>query len=163
MATETLRCRRERLAADLNDPTQRRAIYAAAGPAPTLMITEGLLMYLPATTVASFAVEARRDGGISHWISDVTTSAFSKAIGGGGSRAVRQVQAGDHLEGERILETVYQSGWVTAVRRSYITDLDFAMERIGQMMAGRPQPATPPAFVADDPSGVHQFARAPVD
>jgi hypothetical protein len=163
MATETPRCRHERLAVDVNDPVQRRAIYAAAGPAPALMITEGLLMYLPGATVEWFAVEARRDSGITHWISDITTSSFSKAIGGVGSRAVRQVQADDHLEGERILETVYRNGWVTTVRRSYITDMDFAMERIGRMMAGRPQPATPPAFAQDDPSGVHRFARARVD
>src|SRR3954464_2465537 len=45
MAPETPRCHRERLTADLNDPAQRRVIYAAARPAPALMITEGLLMY----------------------------------------------------------------------------------------------------------------------
>ena len=160
MATETLRCRRERLTADLNDPAQRRAIYTAAGPAPALLITEGLLMYLPAATVDSLAVEAWQGSGIAHWISDVTTTSFSKAIGGDGTRAVRHVQADDHLEGEQILETVYRHGWVTAARRSYITDLGFAKERVRRMMTGGPQPPTVPAFAPDDPTGVHRFARA---
>jgi methyltransferase (TIGR00027 family) len=44
MAGEKPRCHRERLTADVNDAAQRRALYAAAGPAPALMITEGLLM-----------------------------------------------------------------------------------------------------------------------
>ena len=44
LSAETPRCRRERIAADLNDAAQRRAIYAAVGSAPALMITEGLLM-----------------------------------------------------------------------------------------------------------------------
>jgi methyltransferase (TIGR00027 family) len=159
MATETPRCRRERLSADLNDTAQRRAIYAAVGPAPALMITEGVLMYLPTATVESLAAEAWRESGIAHWISDVTTSSFSKAIGMDGTRTVRHVQAHDYLEGEQILETVYRYGWVTAVRRSYITDLAFATERIGRMMAGRPEPSTPPAFMPGDAAGVHRFAR----
>ena len=160
MAAETPRCHRERLTADLNDPVQRRAIYAAAGPAPALMITEGLLMYLPATTVESLAVEAWRESGIAHWISEITTTSFSKAIGGDGTRALRHVQADDHLEGGQILETVYRHGWVTAARRSYITDLAFARERIGRMMASRAMPAAPPpSFAHGDLSGVHRFAR----
>lgn len=161
MAAETPRCRREHLAADLNDPAQRRAVYAAAGAGPALMITEGLLMYQPAATVGSLAREARHESGIAHWISDITTSSFSKAIGGDGPRAVKHVQASDALPGERILETVYRNGWVTSTRRSYITDLAFAAERIGRMMAASPQPPPPPAFAPDEPTGVHLFARAP--
>ena len=159
MAGETPRCRRERLTADLNDPIQRRAIYEAAGSAPALMITEGLLMYLPGATVESLATEAQRDSSVAHWISDVRTTSFTKAIGGNETSVVGHVQAQDHLEGEQILEAIYRNGWVTWARRSYITDLGFARERIGRMMAGQAKPATPPAFVADDPTGVHLFVR----
>ncbi len=91
---------------------------------------------------------------------ELTTASFSRAIGGDGTRAVRHVQAEDHLEGEQILETVYRHGWVTASRRSYITDLAFARERIGRMTAGQPQPAAPPSFAPGDLSGVHRFTRA---
>jgi methyltransferase (TIGR00027 family) len=159
MAQETPRCRREPFIADLNDPVQRCALYAAVGTAPALMITEGLLMYLPAATVRSLAAEVWRESGIAHWISDITTTAFSKAIGGHTKRVVRHVQADDYLEGEQILETLYQHGWAAAARRSYITDLEFAKERIAQMMAGRPQPSPPPPFEPTEPSGVHLFTR----
>jgi methyltransferase (TIGR00027 family) len=160
MEKEQPRCRRERLTADLNDPAQRRALYAGMGSSPALMITEGLLMYLPAATVESFANEARRESGIEQWISDITTAAFSEAIGGDRKRVVGHVRADDSLEGEQILETIYRNGWVTKARRSYITDLAFAKERIERMMSGAPQPAAPPPFPPDDPSGVHRFTRA---
>lgn len=160
MAAESPRCRRERLTADLNDPSQRRAIYAAAGQGAALMITEGLLMYLPGGTVESLAAEAPRESGIAHWLSDVVTSSFSKAIRGDGPRAVRHVQAEDCLEGEHILEAIYRQGWRTARRRSFITDLAFAEERIARMMANAPQAPTPPPLAENDPTGVHQFARA---
>lgn len=158
MAGETARCRRERLTADLNDAAQRRAIYAAVGAAPALMITEGLLMYLPGGTVEALGAECWRESGIAQWISDVSTSAFAKAIGMDTNQSVRQVQAEDFLHGEQILETIQRHGWVTAARRSYITDTAFAMERARKMMGDRPQAATPP-FAATDPTGVHRFAR----
>src|ERR1700681_2149921 len=40
MSAEIPRCRRESIAADVNDAAQRGNIYAAVGPAPALMITE---------------------------------------------------------------------------------------------------------------------------
>jgi methyltransferase (TIGR00027 family) len=160
MAGETPRCRRERLSADLNDREQRLVLYRAAGAAPALMITEGLLMYLPAATVESLAAEARQESGIAHWISDATTTAFTQAIGGADAmRSLRHVQASDCLTGEQILDVVHRNGWVTAARRSYITDLAFAAPRIERMLAGRPRPEPPP-FPPDDPTGVHRFVRA---
>src|SRR5215472_3258042 len=74
LSSETPRCRRERLAVDLNDPAQRRTMYEATGTTSALMITEGLLLYLPAATVDALASEGREQRGVAHWISDVTTS-----------------------------------------------------------------------------------------
>ncbi|MDR3703639.1 MAG: class I SAM-dependent methyltransferase [Candidatus Sulfopaludibacter sp.] len=159
MAAETPRCRRERIAADVNDLAQRRALYAAAGPSPAMMITEGLLMYLPAATVHALATEACQESGIAHWMADINTSAFAKAINMDTIRSVRQVQASDFLEGEQILDVVSREGWVTAARRSYLTDMAFAMGRIQRLMGDRPQPAGPPPVPPDDPTGVHWFAR----
>jgi methyltransferase (TIGR00027 family) len=158
MSAETPRCRRERITADVNDTAQRRTIYAAAGPAKALMITEGLLMYLPAATVEALAAEARQESGIAHWMTDITTTAFAKAINMDTMRSVRNVQASDFLQGEQILDGVRRHGWVTAARRSYITDMAFAMERIQRLMGDRPQPAGPPPVPPDDPTGVHRFA-----
>jgi len=39
-------------------------------------------MYLPAATVKALATEAWQESGIAHSISDVTTTVFTKAIGG---------------------------------------------------------------------------------
>jgi hypothetical protein len=73
--------------------------------------------------------------------------------------SVRNLQASDSLAGEQILDRVRQHGWVTAARRSYITDMAFAMERIGRLMGDRPQPEGPPPVPPDDPTGVHRLAR----
>ncbi len=73
---ETPRCRRERLAADINDPAQRERVYSAVGSGPALMITEGLLMYLPAGTVESLARESAQKNGIVDWIADIVTNSL---------------------------------------------------------------------------------------
>ncbi len=158
MSGETPRCRRERLVADLNDPVQRRIMYEAAGSSAALMITEGLLLYLPAATVEALAAESWKQGGVGQWISDITTTAFSQAIGGGDSmQHVRHVQASDSLKGEQVLDVVRRRGWTTAAWRSYITDAGFALERVRRLMGG----ATPPPLPVPpgDPSGVHLLAR----
>ena len=152
------RCRRERITADLNDAAQRRAIYAAVGPAPALLLTEGLLMYLPGATVEALADEAWRESGIAHWMCDVATTAFARAINLDTMQSVRNVQAPDCLPGERILDCLTRHGWMTAARRSYITDMGFAAERIQRLMGDRPRPAPPPE-VLSDPTGVHRFKR----
>jgi methyltransferase (TIGR00027 family) len=158
MAGETPHCRRERLVADVTDPAQRQAIFAAAGSEPSLMITEGLLMYLPAGSVEALAAEARRETGIEQWISDIMTAAFGRAIQLDRNRPVQNVQAPDALMGDQILEVVQRNGWATEARRSYITDTGFAQERARKVMGERPQ-APPPEFLSD-PTGVHRFTRA---
>jgi methyltransferase (TIGR00027 family) len=159
MSAESPRCRRESIAADANDAAQRRNIYTAAGGAPALMITEGFLMYLPAATVEALAAEAWHTSGIAHWMSDITTTAFMKAINLNTPQSVRDMQAADCLNGEQILESIRVQGWRTTARRSYITDMAFAMERIQRMFGDRPNPDGPPPVTPDDPTGVHRFSR----
>ena len=159
MAGEKPRCRRERLIADLTDSAQRRAIYEAAGRDPVLMITEGLLLYLPAATVDALASESATQSRIEHWISDISTSAFSKALGGGtdSMQSIRHVQASDALKGEEILEVLGRHGWVTSAMRSYITDVGFVRERVRRSLGGVDPPRFP--FPPEDPTGVHRFGR----
>jgi len=159
MSSETPRCHRERLTADVNDAAQRHAVYAAVGPSPALMITEGLLMYLPAATVEALAAESSQESGIAHWISDITSSAFSKAIGMDTMQSLRNVQASDFLQGEQILDCARRHGWQPAARRSYIADMAFARERLQRLMGAAAAPAGPPPVAPDDPSGVHRFER----
>jgi methyltransferase (TIGR00027 family) len=159
MSGEAPRCRRERLTLDVNDRAQRRALYEGAGSAPALMITEGLLMYLAAATVEALAAESHSHSGVAHWISDITTSAFSKVLGGGTdtTKHIRHVQASDALKGEQILEVIRRNGWTTSAMRSYITDVGFVRERTRRAMAGVTPPALP--FPPADPTGVHRFGR----
>jgi len=159
MSSETPRCRREFISGDVNDGVQRRAIYAAVGSAPALMITEGFLMYLPGATVHALAAETSKESGIAHWMIDITTTAFMKAINIDTPQSVRNMQASDCLNGEQILEAVRMQGWRTGARRSYITDMGFAMERARRMFGERPKPDDPPPATPDDPTGIHRFAR----
>lgn len=158
MSGERPRCRRERLSVDLNDAAQRRAMYEAAGTPPALMITEGLLLYLPAATVDALASEAGANSGIAHWISDITTSAFTRILSGGADtmQPIRHVQASDALKGEEILE-VLQHGWVTSAMRSYISDVGFVRDRVLRATGGMEPPR--PAFPPGDATGVHLFER----
>ena len=160
MSGETPSCRRERLEVDLNHAAQRRVMYEAAGRAPTLMMTEGLLMYLPAATVEALAAESGQQSGVRHWISDITTSAFSRTLGGGTDtmQSIRHVQAPDSLKGEQILQVLQHYGWKTSMMRSYITDVGFVHERVQRMMGDAPRPQF--SYPANDPTGVHLFARA---
>jgi methyltransferase (TIGR00027 family) len=157
MSGERSRCRRERLTVDLNDAAQRRSMYEAAGSTSAIMITEGLLLYLPAPTVDALATEAPAHSGIAHWISDITTAAFSKVLGGGADtmQPIRHVQAPDALKGEQILEVLQRHGWKTSAMRSYITDVDFVMDRVRRAMGGATPPRRP--YPPNDPTGVHLF------
>lgn len=159
MSGERLRCRRERLNVDLNDEAQRNTLYHAAGSAPALMITEGLLLYLPSATVEAMASEAASHSGIAHWISDITTSEFSKVLGGVADpmKPIRHVQASDALKGEQILEVLQRHGWTTSAMRSYIHDVDFVFERIRRAMGGAEPPRLP--YPPDDQTGVHLFVN----
>ncbi|HKW61389.1 MAG TPA: class I SAM-dependent methyltransferase [Candidatus Acidoferrum sp.] len=160
LSGERARCRRERLTVDLNDAAQRRALYETSGASLALMITEGLLLYLPAATVDALAAEASSHSGVAHWISDITTSAFSNVLGGGTdtTKPIRHVMAADALKGEQILEVLQRHGWTTSAMRSYLNDVGFVRERVQRSMGG----ATPPQrqYPPNDPTGVHRFARA---
>lgn len=160
MLGETPRCRRERFTVDLNDPLQSRAMFDAVGSAPALMITEGLLLYLPAATVEALAAESSSQSGVHHWISDITTSAFSNVLGGGTdtTKPIRHVQASDALKGEQILDVLQRRGWTTSAMRSYITDVGFVAERVRRALGGATPPPRP--YPPGDPTGVHRFAHA---
>jgi hypothetical protein len=107
----------------------------------------------------ALSAEAWQESSITYSISDVTTTAFRKAIGGGtdAMRSVRKVQASDSLADEQILEVVGRNGWVTAAppelhHRHSIRNAPRGADD------GRPRPEPPP-FASDDPTGVHRFVR----
>jgi methyltransferase (TIGR00027 family) len=161
LASETPKCRLERIAADLNDPSARQAVFAAAFEAPALMITEGLLMYLAAGTIEALASESASSGGVRYWLSDITSPSFARNVGMDSFQTVQAMRADSHLDGLQILGALELHGWTSIERRSYITDIwSFAGPRIQAAMAKRPPGPPPPALPPGDPTGVHLFGRA---
>jgi methyltransferase (TIGR00027 family) len=161
LAGEKAHCLVERISVDLNDAAQRQAMYAAVATDRALIITEGVLMYLPAATVEALASETARHSGFAHWISDITTSSFNNAIRGDeqSTSGFEHVRAPDALEGEQILAALNTNGWTTASMRSYIRDAAFTRDRARRVFGERPASAAPP-FPPDDPTGIHHFTRA---
>jgi methyltransferase (TIGR00027 family) len=161
--TDPPRCRLERRPGDLTDASVRAAAFAGTGPR-TLLITEGLLMYLPAGTVEGIAADAA-GANVGYWIMDLTSAAFASRIAMVHDRAIENVRAATALEGPGIQAAIERHGWRSARLRSYARDvMPIAGPRIMAMVqeraaAGRPpiEPAAP-----GDPSGVHVFSRAPL-
>ncbi len=157
LAGETPPVRLERMVADVTDPEQRAKIFAAA-EGPTLMITEGLLMYLPAESVEALAVEAKQ-AGVGHWLMDATSQTFARRVHMDSYQSIENVRAEGHLNGEEIIELVGRLGWKSVARRSYAVDVPARIPqvRLQELMASMPQRPDPPPPMTDDPSGVHLF------
>jgi methyltransferase (TIGR00027 family) len=161
LASEIPRCRLERLAADLTDPLQRNAVFAAAGDTPALMITEGLLMYLPGDTVEALAVEPARDCGVRHWLMDTTSQAFARRVHMASYQSIENVRASGHLDAEQTLDVIRRAGWTTEIHRSYAIDVAARIPRVRleELMTHLPPMQEPPPPLAGDPSGVYLFGR----
>jgi methyltransferase (TIGR00027 family) len=162
MASEKPKCRLEHLATDLNDRSQRQAVFSAAGNAPGLIITEGLLMYLPAENVEALAAESVRMSGIRHWLLDITSPELDRRMEMNSRQAIQNVRAENHLDGVQILEVLRRNGWIPIRHRSYTRDsMEVAAERIRAFTAARSGIAASemPPPPADDPSGVYLLGR----
>jgi len=75
MAGETPRCRYEAVSADLTDPIQRDGLFArvTAESACTLVVTEGLLVYLADEDVAALAKSLHARPSIRWWLTDLAS------------------------------------------------------------------------------------------
>jgi methyltransferase (TIGR00027 family) len=82
LKAETPRCALEWLPADLSDAGQRRTVLnaVAAGPAPGLVITEGLLIYLEADQVAGLARDLHGCAPLAWWLTDIASPRLIKML-----------------------------------------------------------------------------------
>lgn len=94
MSGETPRCEIDFLAADLRDTDARRAVLArAARNGPTLVITEGLLIYLDSDDVAGLARDLREVAQARWWTADLATPALLRYVAKDWGRTVQQGNA----------------------------------------------------------------------
>jgi O-methyltransferase involved in polyketide biosynthesis len=155
LASEKPKCRLERIAADLTDATERRAVFAAAGNQPGLILTEGLLLYLPASTTGALATEPVRLSGIRYWLLDIAASVLTRNAHWNELGDIEKVRAKDRVEGQGILDLVQRNGWNFTARRKYANE-GF------QIAAARGLKATQESagqVSEDDPSGIYLFSR----
>lgn len=158
MAGEKPKCRLERVAADVTRPAQRAALFAAAG-VPTLMITEGLLMYLAGAAVEALAADAARHG-IRRWLLDSSALDLARRMGWDARRSIENLRAPDRLEGAALPDAVRSNGWSQLCFRSYARDsAEVAAERIAAMIRPYLEKGIPVPAAAEDSSGVYLFGR----
>src|ERR1019366_9333439 len=156
MASATPKCHRDRLSADVNDASGRESVFAAAGHGSTLMITEGLLMYLPAATIEALAATAS----VSYWMLDAASAEMSRRVRMDQYESIENVRAADHLDGLQILGVLDRHGWIGLRRFGYGTDvMQFAAERVMAIFRNLPPDQFPKRLPPSDPSGVHLFGR----
>ena len=82
LGAETPRCALEWIPADLADAAQRRAVLSqvTAGPAPALVITEGLLIYLEPDQVAGLARDLHACAPLAWWLTDLASPRLIKMM-----------------------------------------------------------------------------------
>ena len=123
---ETPRCALEYVAADLREPEQRDAIFRkAAEKGPVLVITEGLLVYLPAENVADLAKALHQSAQARWWISDLATPLLLKRLAKSWSSKLKQgnapflfapADAAAFFKPLGWRETVFRSSWTESLR-----------------------------------------------
>lgn len=161
LRSEHPRCILERVAADISLPSERERIFQVVGDGPALMVTEGLLMYLPKRALESLGSEAAVKSGVRWWILDVASRQlmhYLRRFQGDVSEDVETLRAKDHLQGQEIIDLVVGQGWVKLDFRSYIREAP-KLTREGLLkLAGATMPRLE-RFEEDDPSGVYLFSR----
>jgi methyltransferase (TIGR00027 family) len=160
LGSETPRCRVERLAADLNDSAQRGRIFDAVGPEPALMITEGLLDYLPAQTVEALATESAARCGVRRWLLNIHSTELSRRTPKGTAAAYGHLVDKDRLSGEAILAMTGKQGWTQLEYKNFRGDAwAVASQRIIELVPDVLQNPQRTA-ITNDPSGVYLLGRS---
>ncbi|HET9179597.1 MAG TPA: SAM-dependent methyltransferase [Terriglobia bacterium] len=112
-------CRLEQVAADLSDARQRQKVFERVGAKEALMITEGLLMYLPRAGLLELAAGAPHASGLRHWLLDVVSEEMLRMSAVGNQSAVDDLRPKDHMVGQAILDAATENGWAITKKRTY--------------------------------------------
>jgi methyltransferase (TIGR00027 family) len=83
LASETTKCRYEAVSLDLTDVDGRRALFArVAGDAKkVLVLSEGLLVYLPEAKVTSLATDLHAHANFELWLTELASPGLVKWVG----------------------------------------------------------------------------------
>lgn len=155
------RCRLVRVAADIADAEQRRRMWDSLGGEPAVMITEGLLLYLSATTVNALATEAKENAAVKWWTFDVVSQELRRRAHGNSWDQLEAVREAEHLDGDETVDAVRARGW----RENDFRGMGAEAWRLGRermeeavkaLAARNPASIEPPP--AHDVSGIWLFA-----
>ena len=127
-------CRYEAITADLTDAARRHALLTQLGAASrrTLVVTEGLLIYLTPEQVGALATELHAQPSFRWWIVDLASPRLLKMMGNTWGKAVREGNAPFQFAPEEGTDFFTRFGWRTAEFRSTMEDA----QRLDRQMAG---------------------------
>ncbi|MBV9301860.1 MAG: SAM-dependent methyltransferase [Acidobacteriaceae bacterium] len=153
LAADKPHCHLDRASADLNNAAERRGVFqlASAESRKALLITEGLLMYLPAATLRSLAAETFADSPFRFWIFDVFSPQLMQLAHQGTFNLIERLRPETHIKGRDILNVVSETGWTALERRSMIPDpAVIGQSRIAELAQAIGRSGTPPMRPPDD-------------
>ncbi len=155
------RCRLEQVPANLADEGARKRLFLHVGPPRALMITEGLLMYLPRATVLELAADSHRLAGIRYWLLDAFSPDLLRMARGEWKSPVEKFRPEDHLAGQALLEAVEEAGWRMSAKRTYARDgAAAAGARATALVEASTQFQRAGVPAQDDISGIYLFNHA---
>jgi methyltransferase (TIGR00027 family) len=158
LAGQAPHCRLESVSTDLNDAAGRRQIWSSVAGQKSILLTEGLLMYLPGETVRALAKEAHA-AGVTTWILDFNSEALLKAAHGVGASKIQNLRAPTHLKANEIQTVLNENSWQLVDEKRYIRDGGrYAWARM-QRDGLRPDPNAE-RVPEDDPGGAALYRKA---
>lgn len=158
-------CHVEQIAADLSSPDALPRVLDHAGTAGikgTLLVTEGLLMYLSEDNISRIAVESHGRPAYRHWIYDIVPNLLQQLAHGASVDDIDQLRADRSLEGEAVTRLLSAAGWKHIARRNLMAAVDVSTRsRIAKIVSGmidRGQ-SVPDLAIEDGHSGIWLCAR----
>jgi methyltransferase (TIGR00027 family) len=134
LAHDTPVCRLERVPLDVADAAARRALLTRIGSElkNVLVITEGLLVYLPPDTVGQLADDLAAQPSIRHWATDLATPMIRKRVNRWWGRKFKQANTNYQFAPEEGTRFFAPHGW----REAEFHALFEEGMRVNRMMSG---------------------------